>query len=146
VSNRLRSAALKQRESAQRFNYRQQGKELVRRRWEAGGRKCEGCGEVVDIVEVAHLASRAGHIIPDRIASRAELMAALCCVASYGDRAGCHESIDGNRDPDLLERLRWQAVARLCAATSLPISSTVDHDALGALRSLAHVLEAQATA
>lgn len=142
----LRSAALRQRDSAQKFRYRQEGKELVRRRWEAGGRKCEGCGEIVDVVEVAHLASRAGHIIPDRIASRSELMAALCCARSYGDRAGCHESIDQGRDADLLERLRWLAVARLCLATSLPIPGTAEHDALGAIRSLGRVLEAQSSA
>jgi hypothetical protein len=109
---RLTSNRLKARESAQRYHYRRQSAELVRRRWERSGELCDGCGRVAEVVEVAHLFSRAGHIISDAMASDPDLCAALCCARTWGDAIGCHESIDRNLNPTLLLALRMNAIDR----------------------------------
>lgn len=105
----------KQRESAKRWKVRQQGAALVRRRWERNRNRCEGCGTVVDLVEVAHLAGKGRSAkVSEAWASSEHLMAALCCARSYGlTRLGCHEFVDRGLDWDLRETLQWQAVARL---------------------------------
>jgi hypothetical protein len=48
---RATSLREKQRASASKYRYRQQAGEIVRRRWEANGNRCEGCGLVVSVVE-----------------------------------------------------------------------------------------------
>lgn len=133
----------KQQEAARRYAYRRSSAELVRRRWEQSGNRCEGCGRRVEVIEVAHLFSRKGHIIPDSLASRPELEAALCCARSWGDRTGCHETIDRNQDPALRDRLRATAVARLCAAERVGLPASTASDPLGAVREVARTLESR---
>ena len=139
----IRSDRAKAKASAAKYRYRLQGWQDVKRRFLANGSRCEGCGEVVDVVEVAHLVSRAGHIVDDHYASRGELMAALCSSRSWGDRVGCHESVDGGDAADLLDRLRWQGLVRLCVSESIPIPSVAEYDALGAIREVCRVMEAR---
>jgi hypothetical protein len=112
---------------------------MVRQRWERSSHRCEGCGELVRVVEVAHLFGRR-HIVEEPWASAPELCAALCCVASWEYvRFGCHERIDRGLDPELRERLRWIAVERLARAHRLPVPR--DADATGAVRALVAQLQ-----
>ena len=139
----IRSDRAKAKASAAKYRYRLQGWQDVKRRWLAGGRKCECCGQVTDIVEVAHLVSRAGHIVDDHYASRAELMVAVCCSRSMDVREGCHRKLDANQLPDELDRLRWQGLVRLCVSEAIPIPSVAQYDALGAIREVCRVMTAR---
>lgn len=104
-------------------------------------RRCQGRCENTECPQEAtdwsHLFGRRA-LIAEPWASSPACTAGLC--------RGCHNACDRNLNPTLLSRLRWIAIARLCAETHLPIPSTVDNDELGAIRSLARVLEAQSTA
>jgi hypothetical protein len=63
--------------------------------------------------------------------------------ATFGLCRHHHQQLDRNLAPDLLDRMRWIAVARLCASHSVPIPSTAEYDALGAIRAVVDVLEEQ---
>jgi hypothetical protein len=140
----LKSDTLKRRESAARFAQRGRNKELVRRRWQSAGCKCEGCGLVCSVVEVAHLFSTKGHVVAKWLADRPELMMALCCASTWGDRNGCHEAIDQHTDPGLRDRLSWYALTRLCAAERIPLSVLRGRDPGGAVRACEDWLAARA--
>ena len=140
----ITSQRLKQRESASKWNYRVTARQKVIQRWEASGNRCEGCGLVVDIIEVAHLFSRGGHIIPDKYASTPELMAALCCAKTWGNRIGCHETIDRNVDIELRDRLRWMAVWRFAAKHLLLFEMKPGDSPLEGIRRMVDEVEGRA--
>ena len=135
MSNQLTSSAAKRRASAQRFSERSRNKEVVRRRWENElHNKCEGCGMGCDTVEIHHLFSSAGHVIADSLASRPELMVALCSAKTWGYRNGCHENLHQGLAEDMKDELRWVALTRLCQAEKIPISVLRGRDPGGAAR------------
>jgi hypothetical protein len=137
------SRAAKQRASAAKFQHRTIAYALVTERWERAGRKCEGCGAVVDLIERHHTFAR-GHLLADRWASRAEMLAALCCARSYGmQRSGCHEAVTLETDPELRDRLRLFALVRLCVAEHVPMGLLADRDVLGAAREVEDWLTAR---
>jgi hypothetical protein len=144
---RFTSPALKQRESAKKYAQRRSTAELVRRRAAFGGKyKCEGCGWVVDVIEVAHLFGKGGRRagVPEKWASTPELCAALCCGRSYSVTAiGCHEAIDRHLAPDLLAQLQWNAVTELGHRLRLNLAASAEGTTpLDAIRDLIRQAEA----
>lgn len=115
-------------------DHRDRSRVAVFLRVRAAGGRCEAEDCSSTATDLAHLFGRR-HIIEEPWASSPECCLGLC--------RGCHNSVDRGLAPDLLERLRWQAVVRLCGATRQPIPSVEDHDVLGAIRTVVDALEAQ---
>ena len=140
----IKSSRLKARESAQRYSHRRSAAELVRQRWEKGGLKCEGCGLVVDVIECAHLFGRGRTVISEPWASDPTLCAALCCARSWGDRIGCHESLDRGLAPNFAAVLRQTAVVNFATRHDIPPGSwyitAINGDPADALRAIERVL------
>lgn len=116
------------------------------------GYRCAGCGARDVALQDAHLCGRPGSgACLGPFANAAELRAGLCCADPRAGLLGCHEKIDRGLDPDLLGRLRWEAVGRLqqrlAAATARVVRVDVGGslDPLDAIRELVRQLEATGT-
>jgi hypothetical protein len=106
---------------------------------------CAGCGARSVPLQDAHLAGRPGSgACLGAWANAPELRVALCCADPARGTLGCHEKIDRDLDPELRDRLRWEAVQRLddCIQPDLGDSAgDPAADPLDAIRALVRLAE-----
>ena len=119
--------------------WKESQRQIVQRRAHS---HCEGCGDNMKPLELAHLVGRNNKGIGEPWASSAELTAALC--SGKWDELGCHEKIDRALDPARLKVLRVDALLRLCQSYDLGVSEVIgsNQNPLDAIREAVRRLEA----